>query len=251
MRIQIDQAAGILAVFWALVQLSSRNEKHTVENIGNQLFKPHTPKVLHPDTINQYLDYLELHGATKFTYPKGERRGRHDVAKLNPYKIPPIVYNKRPSRTTRHEWGEKLDKPNKLLDDKPVTIWRNGIRVVNASSFTDDMKQPLRNIVNWATPIAEYIYGKPTPAELEFDLLMSKLQEEPLTLEGKSLKSFYRYILLLFMFTYPHNWKEAPYINELERTKKMFARSVSFLNPNLYAEFALDRKVIVLHHKGA
>lgn len=250
MRIEINQAAGILAVFWALVQLSGRKETHTVENIRNCLSK-NASTIPDPDTISQYLDYLELCDAIRFSYPKGNRRGRHNVAKLNPYKIPPIIYKMKPGRTTRHRWGKMLDAPNSFLNDQRLTIWRKGYRVVNTRSFTDEMNQPLKKLVNWALPIAEYIYDKKTPAEVSFDTLMSKLEDEPLRLEGRYLKSFYRYILLLFMFTYPHDWNEAPYVNELEQTKKMFRRSVSFLNPNLYAEFALDRKVIVLHHKGA
>jgi hypothetical protein len=251
MRIQINQAAGILAVFWAMVRLSSENETHTVDNIRKRLFNKDAPKVPDPNTLNQYLDYLELYGAAKFTYPRGERRGRHDVAKLNPYNIPPSIYNKKPGRTTRHEWGKILDGSNELLDNQTLAIWRNGVRVINMASFSDEMKQPLRNIVDWAKPIAEYIYDKQAPKELTFDAIVSKMQEEPVRLEGRYLKSFYRYILLLFLFTYPHDWEQAPYADKLRDTEKMFRRSVSFLNPNLYAEFALDRKVIVLHHKGA
>ncbi|MBI1258035.1 MAG: hypothetical protein GC204_11240 [Chloroflexi bacterium] len=249
---RINQAATMLAVFWSLVILSSRGDKHTISNIRSCFGKEIEPsKRPDEDTISNALDHLERFGAVTFPYAYKSRRGRHDVAKLNPYKIPLTVRNKRPTRTTEYEWGKKLEEPNDLLNGQSIAIWKDGVRVLNTASFTDEMKAPLLRIVRWATPIAHFVFNKDSPKELDFDWIMSEIHGQPLKVDGKFLKTFYRYILLQFLFTYPHDWNTAPYISQLERTQEMFVRSVSFIYPHLYAEIALDRKAIILRRKGA
>lgn len=250
---RVNEASTILAVFWACVWLSSDNEKHTVKNIRDRIGgKDVASKLIDEDSITKKLDYLERHKAIVFDYGKGRRRGRHPIAKLlNPYEIPLQVRTSKPGRTTLHEWGKRLDEKNELLNNKSFTLWKDGRRVLNAAAFNEKMTAPLQNIVKLATPIGHFVFNTQSSQELDFNWIMKGLDGTPIDLDDKGVKSFYRYILLQFMFTYPHNWKNAPYLAQMERTKEMFRRSVSFIYPHLYAEIALDRKAITLYRIGA
>ncbi len=252
---RINDAATKLAVFWTLVILSHEGQPHIVKNILVKMGKIYEPSPLpDEDTVSKALDYFERFGAVVFDYSNGrnDRRGRKDTAKLNPYKIPREVFRKRlTSRTTKHEWGKRLDESREEFNGQAFTIWKDGVRVFNGDSLTEKMKTPLRGIFDGLVPYYGFVLEREKPPELDFDWLMREIHGKPFNLDGKFLTTFYRYILLQFMFTYPHDWENAPYKAEIERTQEMFRRSVSFRYPNIYVEFALDRGAITLKHKGA
>lgn len=237
---RINETANILAVFWACEVLSRAGKDHTLCNVGDCI----RHAKLSPNTIRAAFRRLEAWGAIKYPFGDSPRKGRRWQWILNPFKIPRHVVNQRPGRTTAHVW-------KKHFEETQLAKWKAGVQVYNGEFFRAVGVNPLVKIARWAEPILKVLTGEEPNVTFDEEWIIQQINESPLILEARPLRSFYHYICLQFLFT-PQLYINNPDIMpDLERLEKVFRRCISFSFPELYVEIAPDRSVIVVGLKGA
>ncbi len=125
MDIQINTAAGTLAVFWALIMLKHNDKRHSVSNIIDVLRLPDTAS---PITISSHLQRLEEWGAiTRIEQPgKGYGNGQSVFYSLHPFRIPRYVWTTPASKATKSRYIHKLLELELIYEGEPGVYYLNG-----------------------------------------------------------------------------------------------------------------------------